>query len=150
MPSTWERANCYGYALSLDICIAPGSSNEGESSIDWSDSGTDITGSHCKELIEACKHDGLAEADNESQFQIAVFINVYSTGLDYHFYRNDGGSWSHKLGNTGDVVTNLASPVEANKALVGLKDSNGHLIIKQGFCGYMYQKMKKSAEDFGL
>ncbi len=134
----YANANCYGYALGINFNATPGDAVSVKTPVEWDATGTEITEAFVTQLMDACVHDGLGRERVVGQREIAVFINVYAQGLDYHFYRNDGGTWSHKLGNTGSVVAGLASPEVANAALVGHADSNGQTIIAQQFCGYLY------------
>lgn len=145
---SWGNANCYGYALGLNANVAPGSANDGEM-IDWSVS-AEIEKKYCTELIKACEHDGLMDVSYLKPGLIAVFINKYSDCLDYHFYRYDAGSWSHKLGAAGDVVTGIANPKVYNAALVGTNDALGSTIIGQQFVTYMFPLVEITEELFGL
>ena len=144
----WDSANCYGYALGLNANVAPGSANDGDM-IDWCVS-AEIEKKYCAELIEACKNDGLVDESSAKPGLIAVFINKYADCLDYHFYRYDGGTWSHKLGAAGTVVTGIADPKLYNAALVGSKDALGSTIIGQQFVTCMFPQVKMTEESFGL
>ncbi len=129
-------SNCYGYALCIEYIITPGTNGGVNSLVENWDNLHGITAQRVRELIAECKKDGLEEIPVSNK-KIAVFINEYATGLDYHFYRLDPGGWSHKLGNTG-IPTGVSDPRKANRDLVGKADPNGDIIINQVFCGYLY------------
>lgn len=144
----WSNANCYGYVLGLNINVAPGSANDGDM-IDWSVS-AEIELKYQTDLINACTRDGLVADIHPKPGWIAVFINKYAECLDYHFYRYDSGSWSHKLGAAGTVVSNIADPKTFNAALVGTNDALGSTIIGQQFVAYMSPQIEMTKELFGL
>lgn len=144
----WKRANCYGYALGLNINIAPGGANEG-ASIDWFVS-ADIGDKFCEELINACERDGLEVVPNPTPGAIAAFINKYANCLDYHFYLCGVGSWSHKLGAAGTVETDIINVKTHNEGLIGTKDALGDTIIGQRFIAYMRPTQPMTNEMFGL
>ena len=144
----WSNANCYGYALGLNANVAPGSANDGDM-IDWCVS-AEIEKKYCTELINACERDGLMDISYLKPGLIAVFINKYADCLDYHFYRYDGGTWSHNLGVAGTIITGIANPKANNAGLVGTNDALGSTIIGQQFVTYMFPLVEMTEERFGL
>jgi hypothetical protein len=130
-------SNCYGFALDIDFNVCPGMNNGKESTVFNWDGKHGITKQRIDELLNACKKDGLEEI-SVSEHKIAVFINEYVAGLDFHFYKLVNASWRHKLGANSEIKI-VADCRAANQLLVGKEDPNGDLIVSQAFCGYLYR-----------
>lgn len=126
--ATTDRANCYGYALGVNLFITPGT-NHGAEVNDigaWSGGDVEYAQERHAELMAACLADGLALAGPGRR--IGLYVHEYEGSIDYHFVRNeDDGSWSHKPG---------VDPPETG--VVDHATIQVHDVTGSHFCGYLF------------
>ena len=72
-------------------------------------------------------------------YKVALFLDNSKPNKDYHFYRQDNNTWSHKAGNS--AATNLDAsnklildPYKADRNYIHSKNKNNYTIPCKTFC----------------